>query len=905
MKSLLTILAFFIGAGYLHVGLSHSGNLHAEEAMCRYCVESYWQSQGRLPLGLTLSGRYQYAPVRQVDVLHIKLDVTPDWDAKTVTCTSSITAKPISEPVSVLRLDAIDIRVKEVRCEGGTVSDFVSTRDSLQILFETPLPVGKEFRVDIDYSAQPNAGLYFRTADMGYPESDTHIWTQGEAHEARHWFPCFDYPNERSSTEIICHVPAEMTVLSNGKRMGEHIDAAGLKAVRWLQEKPHVNYLMCLVAGNLTKFEKQHRDIPLGFYTQPTLAEHAPNSFVDTPDIMAFFEKEIGMLFPWVKYDQVTIADFTAGGMENTTLTTLTDGTVFSKATENIRTTRSLDAHEMAHQWFGDYVTCKDWSHLWLNEGFATYYTHLYEGHKFGRDAMLYRLHRDAVGQILNNDKDTKPIVYKEYTDPMQQFDYRSYPKGAWVLHMLRCQLGDDLYRKCIQVYLEKHGLTSVVTDDLRQVIEEQSGRPMDRFFDQWLYHPRHPDLKITYSWIPAQKLAKVTIRQTQPISDDVLLYQFPTKLRFVVDEKVIDHEITVQDAEEDFYVALPAQPKIVRFDPEYTVLASIDFDMPNDLIEAQVRYQDDMMGRLLAVELLEKRKTKAAVELLKERLNEDTFYGVRIAAARALGKQETDEAIEILSASWRNQTDARVRLEVVNAMLTKFQPSTLFNAMLVLEQESNPAIQSAAIAALAKFHGEPTQSKLIELLDSNSFNDELALAAISAMGRQNDPVYAAPLMKMLRQRGTELRSGAMARLIGTVAKLCEDTDKQSECFDYITTQLDHPKTNVRAAMIAALGDLGDRRGSAILESYADSSNEVIKRAAERAISSLNEKSPAAPAEVIELRKSLGDLRKETDRIKEEFKALQKQTAAAAAESSESDSDQGKDDSGNDAAKTN
>lgn len=887
MKSLLTIFAFLIGAGYLHGGLSHSSHVQAEEAMCRYCAESYWQSQGRLPLGLTLSGRYQYAPVRQVDVLHIKLDVTPDWDAKTVSGTSSITAKPISEPVSVLRLDAIDIRVKEVRCEGGTVSDFVSTRDSLQILFDTPLPVGKEFRVDIDYSAQPNAGLYFRTADMGYPESDTHIWTQGEAHEARHWFPCFDYPNERSSTEIICHVPAEMTVLSNGKRMGEHIDAAGLKAVRWLQEKPHVNYLMCLVAGNLTKFEKQHRDIPLGFYTQPTLAEHAPNSFVDTPDIMAFFEKEIGMLFPWVKYDQVTIADFTAGGMENTTLTTLTDGTVFSKATENIRSTRSLDAHEMAHQWFGDYVTCKDWSHLWLNEGFATYYTHLYEGHKFGRDAMLYRLHRDAVGQILNNDKDTKSIVYKEYTDPMQQFDYRAYPKGAWVLHMLRCQLGDDLYRKCIQVYLEKHGLTSVVTDDLRQVIEEQSGRPMDRFFDQWLYHPRHPDLKITYSWIPTQKLAKVTVRQTQPISDDVLLYQFPTKLRFVVGEKVIDHEITVQDVEEDFYVALPAQPKIVRFDPEYTVLASIDFDMPNDLVEAQVRYQDDMMGRLLAVELLEKRKTNAAVELLKERLNEDAFYGVRIAAARALGKQETDEAIEILGASWRNQTDARVRSEVVSAMLAKFQPSTLYNAMLVLEQESNPAIQATAIAALAKFHGEPTQSKLIELLDSKSFNDELALAAISAMGRQNDPVYAAPLMKMLRERGANLRSGGMARLIGTVAKLCRDTDKQSECFDYIKTQLNHPKTNVRAAMIAALGELGDRRGVAILESHADSSNETIKRAAERAINNLNEKSPAAPAEVIELRKSLGDLRKETEKIKEEFKAFQKQTEAAAAESND------------------
>jgi len=881
MKILLTTLALLMGAA----------QLHAEEVICRYCAEANWQSQAngqsQMPLGLSLTGRYQYAPVRQVDVLHIQLDVTPDWDAKTVSGTSSITAKPIAEPVSVLRLDAIDIQVKEIRCDGGTVSDFVSTRDSLLISFETPLPVGKEFRVEIDYSAEPKAGLYFRTTDMGYPESDTHIWTQGEAHEARHWFPCFDYPNERSSTEIICHVPADMTVLSNGKRMGEQIDADGLKAVRWLQEKPHVNYLMCLVAGHLAKFEKQHRDIPLGFYTQPTLAEHAPNSFVDTPDIMAFFEAEIGMPFPWVKYDQVTIADFTAGGMENTTLTTLTDGTVFSKATENIRTTRSLDAHELAHQWFGDYVTCKDWSHLWLNEGFATYYTHLYEGHKFGRDAMLYRLHGDATDRILTNDKDTKPIVYNEYTDPMQQFDYRAYPKGAWVLHMLRCQLGEDLYRKCIQAYLEKHGLTSVVTDDLRQIIEEQSGRPMDRFFDQWLYHPRHPDLKISYKWMPEQKLAKVTIRQTQPISDDVLLYRFPTKLRFVVDDKVIDHDIVVQDTEEDFYVALPAQPSIVRFDPEYTLLADIDFNKSNDLIAAQVEREDDMMGRLLAVGELEKRKTKASVELLTKRLNEDTFFGVRIAAAKALAKQETDEATEILKASWQTQSDARVRLEVVRSMLRPFHPSTLENAMTVLDKEPNPAIQSNAIATLAKFHGEPTRSKLIELLDSESFGDELALAAVDAMGRQNDPVYAVSLMKLMRDRGTELSARGLARAVATLAKLSKDTEMESECFDYVVSQLDHPKSTVQAAMISALGALGDRRGGAILDSYADSSDNRIKRAAEKAIQTINEKAPAAPAEVVELRKSLRELEKETETMKEEFEAFRKQQDAAESASEE------------------
>ena len=216
-----------------------------------------------------------------------------------------------------------------------------------------------------------------------------------------------------------------------------------MKQVHWLQEKPHVSYLICLIAGNLEKLEAKHRDVPLGFYTQPSKAKHAEFAFRDTPAIMAFFEEEIGVPYPWDKYDQATCADYHWGGMENTTITTLTQRTIYSDATENIRSSRSLDAHEMAHQWFGDYVTCKDWSHLWLNEGFATYYALLYEGHKYGRDAMLYGLYLDARDDIGPYEKDLRPIVYRDYKVPREQFDFRAYPKGSWVLHMLRSQLGD------------------------------------------------------------------------------------------------------------------------------------------------------------------------------------------------------------------------------------------------------------------------------------------------------------------------------------------------------------------------------------------------------------------------------------------------------------------------------
>ena len=344
---------------------------------------------------------------------------------------------------------------------------------------------------------------------MGFPESDEHCWTQGETHEARHWFPAFDYPNERSSTELICHVPADMSVVSNGRLVAEDkSDDGKTKTFHWLQEKPHVTYLICFLAGRFAKLEGRHGDVPLGFYTQPSKAgEPAANAFRETADIMDFYEQEIGVDFPWDKYDQATIGDFMWGGMENTTITTLTQRTLYENPKDDYHAARarSLAAHEMAHQWFGDYVTCKDWSHVWLNEGFATYYALLYEGHKLGRDALLYGLYLDARDEIFlpANRRDKRPIVFRDYRDAQDQFDFRNYPKASWVLHMLRSQVGDTVYREAIHTYLERHALSDVETDDLREAFEELSGQPLDQFFDQWLYHGGVPELKITYVGSP------------------------------------------------------------------------------------------------------------------------------------------------------------------------------------------------------------------------------------------------------------------------------------------------------------------------------------------------------------------------------------------------------------------
>ena len=851
------------------------GSLTASEIICRYCDHEHAML---MPPGLELEGSRHYAPARQVDVRHIKLDVTPDFERKTVAGTASITAEVLATPLEVLRLDAVHLRVAAVRCEGHPIGDFTSSTDDLQISFEQPLTPGTVFTLEIEYAAEPTQGLYFRTADMGYDEGDTHIWTQGEVHESRHWFPCFDYPNERSSTEIICHVPAEMTVLSNGERQGETAEEHGMKAVHWLQELPHANYLICLVAGHLAKLEKQHGDVPLGFYTQPSLAKHAANSFADTPAIMAFFEEEIGVPYPWPKYDQVTVLDFSAGGMENTTLTTLTHNTIFSRATENLRTTRRLDAHELAHQWFGDLVTCKDWSHLWLNEGFATYYTHLYEGHAFGRDAMLYGLYEDAHKKVLPRKDDTRPIVFNEYTNPMQQFDFRSYPKGGWVLHMLRSQLGDDLYRTCIKKYLEQHAFQSVVSDDLRQVIEACSGRPFDRFFDQWVYSPRHPDLKIDYAWQPKQRLAKVTISQTHKADNGVRIFEFPTVLRFIVDGAVIDEPIVVREQREDFYVALPGEPQVVRFDPDYTVLATIDFKKSDALLAAQLSREDDMLGRLLAAEALGDRKTDEAAALLNTTLTSDAFFGVRIAAAESLAKHDSDESLELLAAAWRDQQDARVRKAVVEVMAKRYHPIARRVVNEVLANEQNPDILAVATKALAHYHDEQSEQAMLAQLNTRTFRNDVAVAAIRAIESHRDPSLLPPLLAALDARHHELSTSGLAqglRSLGEVAGLSGDKRASRE---FLLRWVNDPRSSVQIAALRGLGSLGDPQALAAVEAFTTSSESRIASAAKDAVTAINERRPLkSPQEVVALRKELADLKAENGRLADDVAAIRKQ----------------------------
>lgn len=862
------LLLFALALSWGAAGIGHAGESGEIE-----CLKS-----SAFFAGPDSPDHFKYAPERDADILHLALDVTPDFTNRTIGGTTRITFKPLVKPLEELKLDAVDLTVSRVE-SSEPITAYQVTGEKLVVTFAKPIPPDREAWVEVTHSAEPAEGIYFRTPEMGYLDGDTHLFSQGEETEARHWFPCFDAPNDKFTSEVTCHVPTGMTVISNGRLVSETEDpATGLKAVHWSQETPHSSYLITLAAGYFKKLEDRQGDTPLAFFTPPSEFEEAGNSFRDTKDVMAFFEQEIGVPFPWVKYDQVCVNDFVAGGMENTSATTLTDSTLFTEATENIRDSDSLISHEMAHQWFGDLVTCKDWSHIWLNEGFATYYESLYNGHKNGRDAMLYEFYGRAR-MITGMSDDVNSIVRRNYDNTSEMFGYLAYPKGSWVLRMLRAQLGDELFRRCIKTYLERHHHANVTTEDLRAVIEELSGNSYDQFFDQWLYHAHHPELEVRYSWDEKTKLARISIQQTQKLSDSVLLFNFPWTIRFKGKFGTEDRALHVKQKEEDFYFPLESAPEIVRLDPDYTLLAKVNFDPPGAMLDAELADSTDVLGRLLAVEQLAGKQSREGVEKLKRALNSDACFGVRLESAKALRGIHSEPALEALLDS-TNQPDARVREQVYAAIAGFYDPKSRAAALAMLAREKNPAIQSIAIRELGTYP-EMDRAVLTQYLNSTSYRNSLASAAISAIRAQDDPAWIKPLQQNLLQRGADYPSREFARGLSTVAYLGRDQPDRSATEEFLLGYTGSKKRPVRLGAIEALGELGDPRASAALEKFALAREGAPEQtAAARAREAIeNFRRPVEglsnlQKEFLDLQKENRDLRKDFDALQKKFDAL-------------------------------
>jgi aminopeptidase N len=490
---------------------------------------------------------------------------------------------PFRDPLQAVVFDASsNLEIHGCKVNGET-AQFKHEGDQLSITPATPLKRGAEATVEISYhmanaatrgGANGLGGFHWVDASPTNPDRVPSFWTQGETETNRNWVPCFDYPDDKCTSETITTVPEEWVVIGNGAEGPATHDAANhTRTYRWTMTQPHSTYLLSLAGGLVDVQKAVWRGVPLYYVVPKGSARLIPGSFGNTPDMLSFFSDRLGVKYAWPKYAQDAMLDF-GGGMENVSATTLGAGSLTDERTGKY-TMSSLNSHELAHQWFGDLITCKFWGDVWLNESFATYFEMAYTEHLLGKDAYDIDRENNRRQYMAEARRYKRPLSTHMYASGDNMFDSHTYPKGGLILHMLRRELGDDDFYRGLGHYLNVNKYTPVDAHDLEKAFWEETGTNVEPFFDQWIFKPGHPVLDMTWSYDSTSHQVSVHVKQTQDTTDGTPVYDVPLTLAFVTasSPSVDRRKVRLNVADQTFTLPSDTAPDAVLLDPDHDLL--------------------------------------------------------------------------------------------------------------------------------------------------------------------------------------------------------------------------------------------------------------------------------------------------------------------------------------------
>jgi aminopeptidase N len=770
------------------------------DAVCRLAPAVGGSARRPFPLP---SSKPQYGPDRRAHVEHIALTLSFDFKRKILYGRCATTFSALGGPLTSLVLQAGRMRIKSVR-SGAKSLPFETAGDELRINVPK-LAEGRSTTVSVEYEVhEPEQGIYFIGPDKGYPDKPYQVWTQGQDADAHYWFPCLDHPNAKATSETIVTVPADFFVLSNGALVSETFDEARKnKTYHWKMDVPHVTYLISVVAGRFVGRTSKADGVPVSFYVEPGREADGQRAFGKTPAMVRFFDERIGYKYPYAKYAQIAVRDFVFGGMENTTCTTQTDATLHDARAALDFSSDDLVAHELAHQWFGDLLTCKDWSHAWLNEGFATYFDALFKEFDLGEDEFaMQRIADQDIYLKEDGEHYRRPIVTNVFREPVDLFDRHLYEKGGCVLHMLRSQLGDELWWRAINQYVATNAMGSVETVDFARALERVSGRNFALFFDQWVFGAGYPEFSVAYRWDGEAKTAVVDIKQTQPETDGTALFSVPLVLEFGLPRGKRERVCVVSDArEQTFRFPLPAKPQTFVFDPNADVLKTVKLAVPGEMLLRQLADEPRVATRIAAARALSTDASPDAVAALAQALDTDRFWGVRAEAAKALGRIRSDAALAALVRATK-VAHPKARRAVAEA-LGEFRGDEPCRALEpLLASDKSYFVEAEAAEAIGKTKSPRAFALLRKAMTKTSFNDIVRTHALEGFGELGDE-RAIPIALEWTAYGcsTFARRGAVHAL----AKLGE---RRKDVIDTIISLLHDKQLRVRVAAADALGKM-------------------------------------------------------------------------------------------------
>jgi aminopeptidase N len=714
---------------------------------------------------------YRASATKVNAIVHTKLDVRFDYAKRYLYGKEWATFKPYAYATDSLSLDAQGMDIKAVAMVNGKSMQTLKYKyDNEQIkidLGKKYLP-GQAYTIYIEYVAKPDElkvkgsaaitdakGLYFINPDSAVKNKPVQIWTQGELQSSSAWFPTLDRPNQKTTSEISMTVPAKYVTLSNGKLTTQVRNSNGTRTDTWKMDLPHSTYLFMMAVGDFKIYHDKWRGKEVNYYLEPAYAPYAKQIFGTTPEMIELYSTLLGVDYPWNKYSQVVARDYVSGAMENTSATLhgeYVQRTPREMLDENFDKAESTTAHELFHQWFGDYVTAESWSNITVNESFANFSEILWAEHKYGKDAADDHNYKDLVAYLGDKNNFTKNLVRFNYDVQDDVFDLVSYQKGGRILNMMRNYLGNEVFFKGLKIYLTQNALKNGEAHLLRLAMEEASGKDMNWFFNQWYFGAGHPVVKIDYAWDASSKTQKVTITQSQagapftvPMAID--LYTGKSKTRFMV---------TLKDAVQTFAFQSATQPDLVNVDADKVILWKKTDNKPTEAFTYQFFNAPLYLDRLEAVLYASNNQSNPdALKVLLAALN-DKYYNVRLTALKVLNLKDAAiakaaiPAIEKLAASDQNTLIKANAISILGAT-NNVAYLPIFKSGLTSQSY---AVQGASLISLAKQKPDEafTAAKTFEKDNKGLLTAAMMYVFATSGGEKEVPFFASNLPNKSKQ---------------------------------------------------------------------------------------------------------------------------------------------------------
>jgi len=574
---------------------------------------------------------------RAYDALHYRIEIRLDLERKSFEGETTVSLTALRDALDTCVLDAEEFTVARVVSDWGEALTFDQSATQLAVRLARPLKLGETRSFTVYYrGTDPKVGLRFMAETPNNPRL---VFSDSWPDHVHHWFPCFDYPNDKATNEIIATVKSGLKVAANGRLLRVAEDAAaGTVTYHYSQERPHSTYLIFLSAGPYVVVRDWYKSLPVDYWVYPKDEKKALPTYGKTPKMIEFFNRTFGYDYPWQKYDQVSVPS--GGGAESTSATAMTHSIMVDAKNEPDFSAIGIVSHELAHQWWGDLITLRSWAHAWMNESFGTYSDYLYFRHEKGDEEGAVNLQNKLNAYLREaRTRYIRPIVADRYDQPGDMFDSHSYPKGALVLHMLRTMVGDEQFFGVLGHFLHRHAFDAVDTADFIRSVKTVTGQNLDWFFDQWLYKPGHPVFDVRSAWDPGRRVVTVTVAQVQDFARGIPVFRVPVSIAIATGGGKVTRTVWVREKAETFEFPAETKPLLVRFDEGNALLKEVSFPKDLDELLYQLR-QDDVIGRMgAATELLRFRDDPRTFDALASSAQTDSFWAVRRSAIEALGQ--------------------------------------------------------------------------------------------------------------------------------------------------------------------------------------------------------------------------------------------------------------------------